>query len=141
MTTEEKFNAAVNVIRNLPKNGKIILRLRYRGVIAASPRCASRARTVSKANFYRVHIFGKCFTSRTFAFALTSDREHGRYCGAIAIGFCFSRFVDFFSFLASLPSDVQLYCVLTKVHRRRYLSSSHENGLYLFTMNKNIRRR
>lgn len=24
MTTEEKFNAAVNVIRSLPKNGKVI---------------------------------------------------------------------------------------------------------------------
>lgn len=44
MTTEEKFNAAVNVIRSLPKNGKGVrprYRPCYRGRVAARPESAN----------------------------------------------------------------------------------------------------
>lgn len=45
MSTEEKFNAAVNVIRNLPKNGNLLRRIYYLSQIIEEERTPLENRT------------------------------------------------------------------------------------------------
>jgi len=97
MTTEEKFNAAVNVIRNLPKNGNSIIAAL---VISRYYTRASRMYTyvrVPYGNEIRTGILVQrksALSRRTIASNVMAISWHR---------FLLLLLVDFFSFLAHFP--------------------------------------
>lgn len=109
MTTEEKFNAAVNVIRSLPKNGETdsapprSLYRRRRGRYRGAPREA-RTHVPRQKISYIYHLASLTLTPRVRYYAHLGTRIYTS-CTVQSL-FALPLLLISFSFLVSVPSGV-----------------------------------